>query len=96
MAKCNKQNNFCSNKITFDIQRGAINIYDDYLNMKEEIFNNQTGPSVTLTKVNPINFIVLISRNGVALTPIIDYNLVGQIVTFVDPLVNDNIRTVYF
>lgn len=85
----------CRNKQIFFRQAGSV-FPPNYENMKEELFPNQTGASITLTKVTPVNFIVLIARNGMDQTEGVDYNRVGQIVTFTDPLVNDNIRTVYF
>jgi len=85
----------CGNLITFNRQRlnnnGTINFYKL---MKEEKFDNQTAPNVTLTSVP--NFIIGVFRNGVRLESPQDYSIIGTVITFVESLVNDNVVVIYF
>lgn len=62
--------------------------------MKEEKFDNQTAPDVTLSST--INFIIGVFRNGIRLESTIDYSVSGTTITFVEALVNDNIVVIYF
>lgn len=94
-SKCTRKRG-CSNLATFNRQRlassnGTINFYKA---MKEEKFDNQTAPSVALTS-NP-NFIIGVFRNGARLESILDYTIALNVITFVEPLVNDNIVVIYF
>lgn len=64
--------------------------------LTEEKFDNVTAPDVTLVLVDPLTFVVGVFKNGVRLESVTDYSVAGQIVTFVVPLVNDNIVVVYY
>lgn len=94
MAKCGRTNNFCSNKITYDIQRGGIDVEPDYYDMKKDTFTAFTGTAIALT--NALNFIVGVFVNGVRYEEGIDFTVSGTNITFVETQTDSTVVAIYF